>query len=137
MRYSHTYDADRTNEWSPQRHTGKGFRIPDLIVTIYFPDKWLIALLPFKADFGGTDTSSNLPGARLGAPGCAGRTEGFHFKSLGLDPDASGFFKNGLVLIFLGIEGCGNPEAPAATELLVSFPYSNIRLSFLILINPA
>jgi hypothetical protein len=68
----------------------------------------LFTLRLVKADFGGTETSSNLPGRRLGASPCAGgRANGFGFgalgfttgKGVGLDPDATGL-ENGFVLAF-------------------------------------
>jgi hypothetical protein len=71
----------------------------------------LFILLPFKADFGGTETSSNLPGIRVGATPCAGgRANGFGFgalgftKGVGLDPDATGLAK-GFALIFFSCVG--------------------------------
>lgn len=76
----------------------------------YFPDVLLFALLPFKADFPGTETSSNLPGRRLGVLPCAGGLEnGFGLgvlnfiedSEVGLEPDAMGL-ENGFDLFFFG-----------------------------------
>jgi hypothetical protein len=52
-------------------------------------------LLPFKADFGGTETSSNRPGWRLGTPcSVGGRAKGLGLAvggGRGLDPEVVGF----------------------------------------------